>query len=275
MTASNPFLDPAKRKQLYGSADRITRRTDALLAAKTAGRDAAVVIADLAAHALRPRLRQLTVLDVGCGRGSTTRRLAERLHPESLIAADAAPALLTDARDRLGGRPGLRWVAADFHHLPLPSARLDLAVAAFCLYHSADPAAAVAELTRCLRPGGALVLATKSADSYAELDHLVAAAGLDPAAVSRASLYETFSSQNLRQSLRQELQVEQVIHETHRFRFTDLAHVARYLATNPKYQLPAHLRGSPDALARALAAAVPDEPVHTASTVSYAVARRG
>ena len=274
MTTSNPFLDPAMRNQLYGSPDRITRRTDALLTAKTAGRNAADVIADLAAAALHPRPVHLTIMDVGCGRGSTTRRLAERLRPETLIAVDAARALLADARTRLGTRRGLIWVGADFHHLPLPTASLDLAVAAFCLYHSAQPAVAVAELARCLRPGGALILATKSADSYAELDDLVAAAGLDPAAASRPSLYNTFSSQNLLHVLPSKLHVEQLIHETHQFQFSDLAHVARYLATSPKYELPAETRGSPDALTRTLAAAVPDRPVHATSTVSYAVTRR-
>jgi ubiquinone/menaquinone biosynthesis C-methylase UbiE len=273
MTASNPFLDPAMQDQLYGSPDRITRRTDALLAAKTAGRNAADVIAELAAAALVPRTGT-GILDVGCGRGSTTGRLSERLRPETLLAVDAAPTLLADARSRLGRRPGLVWVAADFHHLPLPTARLDLAVAAFCLYHSAQPAAAVAELARCVRPGGALILATKSADSYADLDDLVAAAGLDPAATSRPSLYETFSSQNLLDALPADLHVEQLIHQTHRFQFHDLAHVARYLSTSPKYQLPAEIRGSPDAFARELAAALPDRPVHTASTISYAVIRR-
>jgi ubiquinone/menaquinone biosynthesis C-methylase UbiE len=274
MTTSNPFLDPAMRSQLYGSPERISRRTDALLAAKITGRNAADVIADLATAALHPRPVHLAIMDVGCGRGSTTRRLAERLRPDTLIAVDAARALLADARARLGTRHGLIWVGADFHQLPLPTARLDLAVAAFCLYHSAQPAVAVAELARCLRPGGALILVTKSADSYAELDDLVAAAGLDPAAASRPSLYETFSSQNLLDTLPADLHVEHLIHQTHRFRFQDLAHAARYLATSPKYQLPAEIRGSPDALTRTLAAAVPDRPVHATSTVSYAVTRR-
>ncbi len=46
------------------------------------------------------------------------------------------------------------------------------------------------EITRCLRPGGTAILATKSADSYRELDQLVAASGLDPAALSRPGLYQ-------------------------------------------------------------------------------------
>ncbi len=274
MTAPNPFLDPAQRDQLYGSPGRLTRRTDALLTAKTAGRNAADVIADLAATALHPRPANLAVLDVGCGRGSTTGRLADRLHPETLLAIDAAPALLADARTRHGARHGLGWVAADFHHLPLPPARLDLAVAAFCLYHSPRPAAAVAEVARCLRPGGVLIFATKSADSYADLDALVVTAGLDVAAASRPSLYQTFNTKNLLDAVPAEVEVDQLIHEIHQFRFRDLAHVARYLATNPKYQLPAAIRGSPELIALALAAAVPDGPVHAHSTVSYAVARR-
>ncbi|WP_163511180.1 methyltransferase domain-containing protein [Fodinicola acaciae] len=44
--------------------------------------------------------------------------------------------------------------------------RVDTAVAAFCLYHAAEPAHVVREIARCLRPSGTVVLATQSADSY-------------------------------------------------------------------------------------------------------------
>jgi len=267
---SGPFTDTAATAALYATPDRLTRRTRALHAARLAGRPADQVIADLAAAAVAPGG---VVADIGCGRGTTTLALAARLTPRVLLAVDRAPALLAVARARFGGA-AVRPICADLHRLPVPDRALDLAVAAFCLYHSPRPADAVAELARCLLPGGIAILASKSADSYHELDHLVAASGVDPHAASRPSLYATANSGNLAALAGTALQVTRVVHEPHRFRFADLAHAAAYLATSPKYPLPAALQGRPNALAAALRERVPDGPVDATSTVTYVLARR-
>ena len=68
---------------------------------------------------------------------------------------------------------------------------------AFCLYHSSSPGSVIREITRCLLPGGTAIFAVKSADSYAELDQLVADSGLDPAAVGHPSLYQAAHSGNI------------------------------------------------------------------------------
>ncbi len=57
-------------------------------------------------------------------------------------------------------------IRADFSRLPFPNGSCDLVVAAFCLYHSRDPASIIAEIARCLVPGGTAIFAVKSADSY-------------------------------------------------------------------------------------------------------------
>ncbi len=274
MAAPNPFVDPASLPALYQNADRLARRTNALNRAKTVGRPVPDVIIELAAQYLPP-LRSPVVVDVGCGRGSSTRALAERLRPTRLVAIDASAAVLAAARTRLGGVDGcVRWLCADFHRLPLQDTTCDLAVAAFCLYHSPHPDAAIAELARCLKPGGVAILVTKSADSYRELDELVAASGLDPDACQRPSLYGSAHSGNLASLTANALAVSRVEHEEHRFTFTDLGHVADYLTTNPKYAIPAALRSDPVALAGALRARFPDGPVTTASRVTYVVSIR-
>lgn len=176
------------------------------------------------------------------------------------------------AGDRLQGYP-VRRVCADYHRLPVPDGAIDLVVAAFCLYHSPRPADVIAELARCLTSGGTAVLATKSADSYRALDELVAAAGLDPDATTRPSLYATVHSGNLAALVAGALEVRGVLDEPHHFRFADLAHAAAYLATSPKYEMPASLRGQPEALATALRERLPDTPVAATSTVTYLVAR--
>lgn len=281
----NPFVSGDIGQVLYGTADRLAARTGALHRAKTAGRPVADVVADLAHVHRRERAWQV-VLDIGCGRGSSTQALAAQLRPDLLVGVDASAAMLAAARrrmpgasdrpnDRPGDRPAVRWARGDFHQLPFRTGMCALAVAAFCLYHSPHPQRAIAEITRCLVPDGLAVLVTKSVDSYHHLDDLVAVAGLDRDAQTRPSLYATAHSGNLATLAATTLQVCRVEHEQHRFRFTGLQHVAEYLATSPKYQMPPTLHGQVDAIEAALIAAVPDQPVDTDSTVTYVVARRG
>jgi SAM-dependent methyltransferase len=68
---------------------------------------------------------------------------------------------------------------------PLADRACDLIVAAFCLCHSPDPASVIAEIARCLTGDETAVIAVKSADSHWELDRLMAASGLAPAAERR------------------------------------------------------------------------------------------
>lgn len=272
---TNPFLDPGATRALYRDSARLATRTSALHQAKIRGRDAAQVIATLIAERVpgRPRV----VLDLGCGRGASTLALAHTIAPHRLVGVDASATLLAAARTRLaraGHADAAAWLCADFHQLPLPGAAADVAVASFCLYHAPRPEHAIAEIARILRPGALAVLATKSADSYRELDHLVERAGLDRAATRRPSLYHSAHSGNLPALAARVLAVEHVEDEQHVFTFTNLAHTAEYLATSPKYQLPTALIGNPRALAVALRAVVPDAPVTTTSTVTFIVARR-
>lgn len=131
----------------------------------------------------------------------------------------------------------------------------------------------MAEFARILDDRGVAVLVTKSADSYTELDALVAAAGLDPQAQHRQSLYTTAHSGNIAAAAASALDVVHVEHEEHRFQFADLGHVAAYLATNPKYRLGPGLYGNPEALAAELRARLPNQRLSTTSVVTYVVAR--
>ncbi|MEU3164039.1 class I SAM-dependent methyltransferase [Streptosporangium sp. NPDC006930] len=275
MTAStNPFLDATVREGLYRDASRLSARTSALHRAKTRGRPVAEVIADLAsAHLLAPQ--PSLVIDIGCGRGTSSRVLTERLRPRRLIGIDASAAMLDDARARLGVTgDAASFVQADFHHLPVPSGTCTVAVAAFCLYHASRPEAVITEIARTLAPGGIAILVTKSADSYRDLDVLVANAGLDPDAPHRESLYAAAHSANLAGLTEPVLPIEHLEHEEHGFTFADLSHVAEYLATSPKYHLPAELHGAPAAIAVALRARLSDAPVSTTSIVTYLLARK-
>lgn len=264
--SGTPFTDSGLvAGPLYANADRLARRTGALHAAKISGGDATTTIVDLAA---RSAPDAPVVCDIGCGRGTTTVQLAARLAPARLIALDQSRALLDVVRERLVDTA--ETVCADFHHLPLPDAIVDVAVAAFCLYHSPHPKNVVAEIARCLTPGGRAVLATKSADSYREIDRLIGEAGLDPEAGARPSLYQSFHGDTAAEIAASALRIEQIVRQRHVFRFSGLDHLAEYAATSPKY----HLTVDSLELAEELRRRIPDEPVVATSTVTYLTAAR-
>jgi SAM-dependent methyltransferase len=256
---------------LYASEDRTVRRSDALLTAKTAGRNITDVVLDYADAACLPPAP--VIVEVGCGQGRTAVRLARHYPQGIVLAIDASPAMAAATRQRakdLNVQPAI----ADFHHLPVADGSTDLAVAIMCLYHSPAPHRVITEMARTLRPTGTAVLVTKAADSYRELADLLERSGLDPRACDRPSLYETAHSGNLPDLAEAGgLTVRGLEHEQHTFTFTDLAHAAAYLTTCPQYLLPGRMR-QPDALAEALRARLPDEPVVTTATITYLVGGR-
>ncbi|GIM97945.1 class I SAM-dependent methyltransferase [Paractinoplanes toevensis] len=272
-TPSAPFTDPALiRGPLYATADRLAQRTSALHRAKTTGADATATITTLAA-ATNPFPDR--VADIGCGRGTTTVALARQYPSATIVAVDQSSALLAVVADRLRAqnREAL-LVTADFHRLHGLLADVDLAVAAFCLYHSAQPEQALAVIARCLTPGGSIIVTTKSANSYHEIDTALATSGLDPGAPQRPSLYQSFHTANAETVLTTAgLLLNRRTDQQHIFRFADADHLAEYVVTCPKYQLSPALT-DPKALAAALRDRLPDCAVTATSTVTYLVATR-
>jgi ArsR family transcriptional regulator len=98
------------------------------------------------------------VLDIGTGTGRLLEVLAPRV--SAGLGIDASRAMLALARSRLA-RPGLTHCAvrlADMYRLPLADAGFDLVVLQMVLHYAEDPAAALAEAARVLRPGGRLLV---------------------------------------------------------------------------------------------------------------------
>jgi SAM-dependent methyltransferase len=92
------------------------------------------------------------VLELGCGTGEFTRRVARP--GAELIALDLSPELLEKARSKVGA--GARFVRGDATVLPFPAASFD-AVYGCSILHHLDVEAALAEVRRVLRPGGRCV----------------------------------------------------------------------------------------------------------------------
>jgi ArsR family transcriptional regulator len=98
------------------------------------------------------------VVDIGTGTGRILGLLAARA--ERGIGIDTSREMLAVARVNLE-RQGLRNVEVrhgDMGQLPLPSEGFDVAVMHMALHYAADPARAVAEAARILRPGGRLLI---------------------------------------------------------------------------------------------------------------------
>ncbi len=99
----------------------------------------------------RPPPGTRTLLDVACGTGLVTERIAR---PGLTVhGADAAHGMLRAAAPRLPGRV----VRADARRLPLPDAAVDAVSAVWLLHLVPFAEEIVAEAARVLRPGGVFV----------------------------------------------------------------------------------------------------------------------
>jgi ubiquinone/menaquinone biosynthesis C-methylase UbiE len=149
-------MQPAAR--LYGVYDWIVERPGI---ARVGGRllwgaDTALFYDALAAIAEAPAGG--TVLDVPCGGGVAFRSLPAEGNVR-YIAADLDEHMLDRARAeaRRRGVNQIEFVRADVTALPLDDASVDLCLSSAGLHCFPDPSGALAEMGRCLRPGGRLV----------------------------------------------------------------------------------------------------------------------
>jgi arsenite methyltransferase len=100
------------------------------------------------------------VLEIGFGGGAL---LAALLDAGARVSGvEISEAMLERARRRFGEKARLFRASAEA--LPLPDASADRAVSVNSLYFWPDPAGAMAELARVVRPGGTLVLCFEPAD---------------------------------------------------------------------------------------------------------------
>lgn len=94
--------------------------------------------------------------DLGCGTGEMIATLAPFV--ARVIAVDASAEMLQAANRRVAGATNVDLRRGDLESLPIDDARLDLALVTLVLHHVPEPAAALGEVARVLKPGGRLVL---------------------------------------------------------------------------------------------------------------------
>lgn len=166
------MTDPRKSRiaRAFGQADDYARK------AVVQRQVAAALARKVAALAVPPAP---AILEIGCGTGFLTAELARSLPAAHWTITDIAPEML----DRAAAASG---VAGDYRVMDgeRPSfgeATFDLIVSSLTFQWFADLQAAVARLTRLLRPGGTLAFATMAAGSFPEWRAAHTAFGAIPA----------------------------------------------------------------------------------------------
>ena len=127
---------------------------------------------------------KLTIVDLGCGTGATLHRLAP--HVERLIGVDNSQEMLAAAAGRLGDLQNVTVLPGDLAALPLKDSSADVALMVLSLSYLPDPAAALAEAFRIVRPGGRLLIVDVLAHDRDDFRRLTGQTrlGYQPAAVA-------------------------------------------------------------------------------------------
>ncbi len=107
------------------------------------------------------------VLELACGAGGLGLAIADRVSPGGrVVLSDVAPQMVAIAAARAARRPdgGVTTTAVsarliDLEQIDLPDASFDIVVCREGLMFALDPAAAMSEIARVLRPGGRVAVA--------------------------------------------------------------------------------------------------------------------
>ncbi len=103
------------------------------------------------------------VLDVACGTGAPSLKVARRVGPTgSVVATDVSEEPLKIAAERANERAlaNIRFERADVHALPYAGAEFDLVTCRFGAMFFVDLPKALREIRRVLKPGGRIAFAT-------------------------------------------------------------------------------------------------------------------
>jgi SAM-dependent methyltransferase len=115
-----------------------------------------------AAYLLPHLAEDARVLDVGCGPGTITAGLADRVPQGHVTGIDAVQEIIEQARQESGDRENLTFATGDVYALDYPDDSFDVVHAHQVLQHLSEPVRALREMRRVARPGG--IVAARDGD---------------------------------------------------------------------------------------------------------------
>ncbi len=94
------------------------------------------------------------ILDLGCGNGWATRKLAKLAAGVQALGIDVSPAVVAEAERLHSLTIRARYAVGTFEHIDAPDAKFQRVFSMEALYYAVDLDAALKEILRVLRPGG-------------------------------------------------------------------------------------------------------------------------
>lgn len=160
------------------------------------------------------------ILEIGCGTGFLTKKLAELYPQAEIIASDISPLMLEQARENLGEYANIEYMVVDGEALTLEGP-FDLIVSNAAFQWFRDYPAALEGLKEKLIPGGYLFYATFGEETFWELhqaftiarEELGIAAGCDddrhgPTFITREALEQIVDDLSMPALFQEELFIE-------------------------------------------------------------------
>ncbi len=145
------FDDPNRKRILTARLfETVAPRYDTITRLLSFGRDR--VWKD-ALMALLPSRARPHCLDIACGTGDLTLRLAVRYPDGHVLGLDSAPAMLEQARRRTAA-PQVRYLQGDMGQSGQRAGSFDVVTGGYALRNAGDLDEAIAETHRVLKPGG-------------------------------------------------------------------------------------------------------------------------
>lgn len=156
---ANPHQDAEKSRKVRGMFAAIARSYDLNNRLHSFGRDQAWRKLAVRQATIRPGDR---VLDVACGTGDLTEAFAKSRASE-VVGCDFTREMLDVARAKASRLPRaisskIRYEEGDAQNLGFSNASFDVVSIAFGIRNVEQPARAIAEFRRVLRPGGRLIV---------------------------------------------------------------------------------------------------------------------
>jgi malonyl-CoA O-methyltransferase len=135
------------------------------------------------------------VLEIGCGTGHLSERLAERLPSGRFLFTDLAPEMVARCRARVaGGRLAAGFAAMDGEAPAAREGAFDLVASAMTFQWFEDLASSLARLFRRLARGGHIAFATLGSETFREWRAAHAAVGASSGAIAFPSAEEVRAS---------------------------------------------------------------------------------